>query len=127
MNQITVPPVSSHSFSASVNEDGMSVRAKFSGTADMEVHAQLTSFLDQLHAALTEQDRRRVIADICELYFMNSSCLKLFVVWVGRAAKLSPETRYRVAFLMDPKLQWQRRTLEAMRAFAPAVLEIEEA
>ena len=126
MTTLAVPPVSTQSFSASAGQDGPSVRLRFSGSADMEVHAQLAQFLEHLHAKLAEMGIKRVVADIRGLYFMNSSCLKLFVVWLGRAAKLTEDDRYRVVFVMDPKLQWQRRTLEAMQAFAPAAMEIQE-
>jgi hypothetical protein len=126
MSQIAIPPVSSKSFSASGSQDGSSVRLKLSGSADMEVHAQLAQFLERLHEQVCEKRVGRVAADIRELYFMNSSCLKLLVVWMGRVAKLTDSSRYRVLFLTDSNLQWQRRTLEAMQAFAPAVVEIEE-
>ena len=92
----------------------------------MEVHAQLAQFLERLHGVVCEKRAGRVAADIRDLYFMNSSCLKLFVIWVSRVAKLAENSRYRVVFLADANLPWQRRTLEAMQAFAPAVMEIEE-
>ena len=58
-----------------------------------------------------------VVADFRELVFMNSSCLKEFVRWIAQVEERAEH--YRIRFLSDPDAQWQSRSLQALRAFAP--------
>jgi hypothetical protein len=93
----------------------------------MQVHAALGPFLERIHAASCQACASQLSIDMCGLCFVNSSCLRLFVVWLGRVAALEGTKRYRVVFVTDPDRPWQRRTVEAMRAFAPDIVVIEEA
>ena len=65
-----------------------------------------------------------VVADFRELVFMNSSCLKEFVRWIAQVEE-RPEEHYRIRFLSAPDAQWQSRSLQALRAFAPNLVTIE--
>jgi hypothetical protein len=98
---------------------------KVSGTADIEMLPELGPLLTDLHSGLCRANAREVTVDFRGLGFMNSSCFKCFITWIASIAKLEPERRYRVRFLTNPKLPWQRRSLEAMRAFAPALVRVE--
>jgi hypothetical protein len=93
----------------------------------MQVHAALGAFLERIHEAVCQARACEVSVDIRGLCFINSSCLRLLVVWLGRVAALECTERFHVAFITDPNRPWQRRTVEAMRAFAPKVVAIEEA
>ena len=64
-----------------------------------------------------------VVADFRELVFMNSSCLKEFVRWIAQVEER--DEHYRIRFLSDPDAQWQSRSLQALRAFAPNLVTIE--
>jgi hypothetical protein len=65
-----------------------------------------------------------VVADFRELAFMNSSCLKEFVRWIAQVDERTDD-HYRIRFLSDPGAQWQSRSLQALRAFAPNLVTIE--
>jgi hypothetical protein len=56
---------------------------------------------------------------------MNSSCFKSFVVWIDSVKNAQPG--YRIRFLTDPNLHWQRRSLEALRRLAANVVTIDSA
>jgi hypothetical protein len=64
-----------------------------------------------------------VRCDFRRLGFMNSSCFKSFVVWID-TVKNAP-IAYKISFLTDPNLHWQRRSLEALRRLAVNVVSIE--
>ena len=95
------------------------------GSAESEALGELAATLDEIHASAVKTPTEEVIADIRELTFASAPCLKAFVRWLQRVQELDDENRYRVRFRSDPKHSWQRRTLQALRAFASGVVEIE--
>ena len=54
---------------------------------------------------------------------MNSSCFKAFVVWIDTVKNAGRV--YRIRFLTDPEMHWQRRSLEALRRLATNVVSVE--
>lgn len=100
---------------------------RMSGNADLELLPRLGPFLKQLHAEASRVAVTSVTVDIRELYFMNSSCLKAFITWIVSVGKSDTHCRYSIHFLSNSNLRWQQKTLEAMRAFAPDLIEIENA
>ena len=125
MSDLALPSVLMEGFSIAVESGAPSVRLKVTGNADMEVCPVLGPFLLQLHTELCRVRASDVVVDWRELYFMNSSCLKGFITWVASITKLDCSDRYRVVFVSNPSLHWQRRSLEAIRAFAADVMEIQ--
>lgn len=96
-----------------------------SGSAESEDLRDLESTLDEIHASAVKTPTDEVIADIRDLAFASTPCLKALVQWLQRVQELEDGTRYRVRFRSDPKHSWQRRSLQALRAFASGVVEIE--
>jgi hypothetical protein len=121
---IIVPPISRDGFSLDVADVNDELHVRVVGNADMEVLPAMTPFLRQLHDELGRAGIREIKVDLRELLFMNSSCLKSFVLWISSVSKLPPDSAYRIRFLSNSRLHWQRRSLEALRAFAPQVVEI---
>jgi hypothetical protein len=124
MTDLDLRAIQREGFSIELEREG-SPSLKLSGTADMEMLPELGPLLTELHAELCLGEVREVTVDFRGLGFMNSSCFKCFITWIASIAKLEPERRYRVRFLTNPKFPWQRRSLEAIRAFAPALVRVE--
>ena len=47
-----------------------------------------------------------------------------FVRWIAQVDE-RPDDHYRIRFLSDPAAQWQSRSLQALRAFAPNLVTVE--
>jgi hypothetical protein len=124
MKDIELPAVHREGFSI-VLERGDPLLLKVTGTADMDMLPVLGPFLRDLHTALCRAQAAEISVDFRDLGFMNSSCFKCFITWIASIAGLDPARRYRTCFFSNPKLHWQRRSLEAMRAFAPALVRVE--
>jgi anti-anti-sigma factor len=95
------------------------------GTVDGEVCREVAAFFDRLHSELCRTRAPRVLIDLRELRFISSSGIKVLATWIFSIAKLEPRDRYRVTFLTNPNLGWQRPTLEAFQSLAPAIVEID--
>jgi hypothetical protein len=95
----------------------------FVGTGDVAAIELLSSYLRRVHEEATRLGVREVTCDFRQLSFMNSSCFKAFVVWLDRV-KNAPAP-YRIRFLTAAELHWQKRSLEALRRLASAVVSVE--
>jgi hypothetical protein len=125
MTRLSVVPVSKEGFAISATQGTTAIQVKFAGNGDMDATPVLGSYLKQLHVDACDLGVEEVVFDFSELYFMNSSCFKCFVSWIGQITKMEPSSRYLVRFQSNPQLHWQRRSLEAIRAFSPEVVEVE--
>lgn len=117
--------VSSDEFSASASLKDKTLRVRFTGNADMRTKNALDSLLSALHAEAQRMGAQEVVIDFHGLEFMNSSCFKSFVTWIGEVRDLEPEAQYKIRFLSKPDLLWQRRSLQALRCFAVDLITIE--
>jgi len=99
--------------------------ATVSGDADLSSRVALDKFLASLHEQTRERDLRKVVVDVRELAFLNSSCLKSLVSWIIKVKDLPPEQRYQITFLSCEELNWQKRSLFAILSLAPDLVTIE--
>jgi hypothetical protein len=97
---------------------------KFSGNGDAEAIAPLDRFLKVLHKNLVDDSSTEVYVDLCDLYFMNSSCLKAFVSWIYKVNTTGRP--YQIHLQMNPRQPWQRRSLEPLKRLAPAVVVLDD-
>ncbi|HEV3194027.1 MAG TPA: STAS domain-containing protein [Polyangiaceae bacterium] len=95
------------------------------GNADMDAHDQLKRYLDDLHRTAKTAKIKEVVFDLQELYFMNSSCLSLFLRLLNSLAESSDAHTYSLRFRSNPRLHWQRRCLSAVRNYAQERVVIE--
>jgi hypothetical protein len=125
MITIDIPGIKDIEFEASAALDGDALVFRMWGNADLRVNGPLGPFLDSIDHEARRRNVSEVVADLRELVFMNSSCLKEFVRWVAHAEERGASP-YHIRFLSDPTAQWQTRSLQALRAFAPSLISIEE-
>lgn len=110
-------------FQAVAALDGTLMSIAFSGSGDMNAIDLLAGYLKQVHEEALRLSVAEVQCDFRNLGFMNSSCFKSFVVWID-TVKNAP-VAYKISFLTDPNLHWQRRSLEALRRLATNIVSIE--
>jgi hypothetical protein len=97
---------------------------KFSGNGDAEAVTPLDRFLKLLHKTLLDGHSDQVYVDLCDLYFMNSSCLKAFVSWIYKVNTTGRP--YQIHLQMNPRQPWQRRSLEPLKRLAPMVVSLDD-
>ena len=115
--------VSGAEFSGTAHQDGARINARLKGNADVAALDAIADLLAQLHAEATQRGAEETVIDLRELEFMNSSCFKRFVSWIATIQGL--ERRYRVRFLSNPGMHWQKRSLHALRSFADDLVTVE--
>jgi len=125
VTDINLPTVSLGDFSIEAQRDGEDIMVRFSGNADLRAREPLQSTLVALHAEAVRVGAKKVVVDFHRLEFMNSSCFKSFVSWIGEVQDLGPEQQYRIHFQSNPEMLWQRRSLHALRCFAVDLISIE--
>jgi anti-anti-sigma factor len=98
---------------------------KLRGTADVESKPGLERYIDTLHLEACRLGITKVVVDLRELEFMNSSSFKVFVTWLSQVKELPADGQYRIHLLSNPNLHWQRRSLAALSCFAVDLVSIE--
>ena len=124
MTEPQIPAIKDAEFEASASFDGQALVLRLLGNADLRVNGPLGPFLDSVDDEARRSHTGEVVADFRQLVFMNSSCLKEFVRWIAQVDE-RPDDHYRIKFLSDPSAQWQSRSLQALRAFAPNLVTVE--
>ena len=125
MSVPAVTPIVDNEFVARSEVDGPRVRLHLWGNADMRAKDHLDRFLAAVDDRAVADATEEVVVDLRELVFMNSSCLKAVVTWLGRIQDRAAPQRYRVKFLKEPAAHWQVRSLHALAAFAPEIVRVE--
>jgi hypothetical protein len=124
MNRLDLSPLVREGFSLTPNLEENGLVVQFTGNGDMEAVDPLGAYLKLVHRSAVELRVSRVAFDFSSLYFMNSSCFKAFVSLIDTVSRTDPRA-YAVCFLTNPRIHWQRRSLEALRYLAPKVVEVE--
>jgi anti-anti-sigma factor len=101
------------------------IRVRLAGTADAEAKVDLEVLAKKLHEEAQRLHTTKIVVDLRELEFMNSSCFKAFVHWLTQIQDLEIKQQYRLHFVSNPNLHWQRRSLAALSCFAVDLVTIE--
>jgi hypothetical protein len=97
---------------------------KISGNGDTESIASLDRFLRELHEQMLHAQSDQIEVDFGDLYFMNSSCIKALMSWIHRVRLAGAP--YRVYFMTNPRLSWQRRSLQPLQRLAPTIVALQD-
>jgi hypothetical protein len=124
MNEIALPVEQAAELRARLIREDAALVAKLSGTADLRVTESVEAILNRVHQTAIELGIPEVRVDLRELEFMNSSCFKSFVSWISEVSDM-PSGQYRIRFLSNPSILWQRRSLHALSCFAAELITIE--
>lgn len=124
MNEIALPVAQAAELRARLIQEDTALVAKLSGTADLRVTDSVEAILTRVHQKALELSIPEVQMDLRELEFMNSSCFKSFVSWISEVSDLTAG-QYRIRFLSNPSILWQRRSLHALSCFAAELVTIE--
>jgi anti-anti-sigma factor len=119
-----VAEVNTPTFSTESRVTTRAIVVKVRGNADSAVIEPFQVFLDQVGNAAQALRVQETVFDLKDLYFMNSSCMALFLRMVKRVIEHSID-KYAIRFCVNPQLVWQRQSLSAIRNFAPSIVVIE--
>ena len=120
---IELPQAPSDVLEATLDRTGHDLSLGLVGAADLRVEAYFESVLKRVHEQCLAAEIRKVEVDLRKLTFINSACLKSFVVWISDVRELK-DKGYRIVFLQDSSVSWQKRSLKSLKAFGPEVVEL---
>jgi hypothetical protein len=87
----------------------------------------LGRFLAEVHQTAIRNGESQVCVDVSGLTFVNSSAIRLFVDWVTWVRQEQPANRYRLQFLTDNHITWQKTSFRALKSLATDVVSVESA
>ena len=121
-----VVSVKGDDFAANATHEGTTISAALKGNADYAALDALDMLLNRVHAEAKRLGIKEAEIDLRQLEFMNSSCFKSFVSWITEVQELDVEKQYKVKFLSNPKMHWQKRSLHSLRCFAVELITVIE-
>lgn len=124
MSPLALPMVTPPGFAIVPESADQQLTLRFKGVADMASIEPLDDYLRAVHDEAKSSKAESVIVDFRALEFMNSSCFKCFVEWLGTVQDLPEGERYKVVFESNRDMHWQRRSLNALRCFAMDVVTV---
>ena len=122
MEPLQIVDVTDRDFGTKTQLDGAVITTQMRGNWDMTAATPLDEFTRNLQARAEQMKVERVIVELAEVEFMNSSCLKSFARWL---ASLSKKEQHGYTVTFRTGLPWQRRSLEALKALASDKITIE--
>jgi len=125
LNTTADPFVKTQWFAAQSERRDNAIFVTMSGNADMDVHERLKSFLHELHMLAKAVRPMEVVFQFHELYFMNSSCMSLLLRFINDIVSSRVADQYKVRFRSNPEQRWQRKSFDAMQAYAPDLVTVE--
>ncbi len=108
-----------------MSREASSVKVELSGDANMDAVEAVAAAFDRVHALAIADGCDRVMVDVTRLEFMNSTCFKKVLTWIGRVDSMGPSPPYVIRFLSDPRVGWQKRSLHALESFAAGIVTVE--
>ena len=120
-----IPKLSIPEFSAEATHQGQMIRVNLDGNADSRAVAGIGTLFAAIHGEATRLTAQEVVLDLRKLEFMNSSCFKTLVTWLANVQELVPAKQYKIRQLSDPTKHWQKRSLNALIAFAQDLVRVE--
>ena len=117
MTDVNIQAVEHPEFAGHAAFEDRALRVQLSGSADARATAALDTFVNQVHAEATRLGLSEVVVDVTQLRFMNSSCFKTFMSWITNVGALAAGARYKLRFAWAEQVYWQRRGLDALKAF----------
>lgn len=121
-----LPSICQRDFVVTVREDGSTLHLEMRGDASGEALEPLDSLLTQIHDTATQRGTREAVIDMTRLEFMSSSCFKCLVTWVTQIQSLDEDKQYRLRFVSNPTIGWQKRSLRSLHCFAVDLITIDQ-
>jgi hypothetical protein len=118
--------VKSDDFSGVATHEGTTITASLKGNADYAALDTLAVLLERIHAEARRLGAKEVVIVLRELEFMNSSCFKSFVSWITNIQEMDTDKQYKVMFVSNPNMHWQKRSLHSLRCFAIDLISVTE-
>ena len=103
--------------------DGQRLVVRISGEAAMHSVEALSDYLKTLHREALQRRVAAVVVDIQELRFLNSACFKVLISWIASVARGEPQ--YRITFVGNHEIAWQKRSLVALRCVDERIVSLE--
>ncbi|MCC6749454.1 MAG: hypothetical protein IT371_17450 [Deltaproteobacteria bacterium] len=120
-----IPSVTNGTLNIETSMQGPSVVVTMVGSAEAQSPDFLQSFFGRLHAEALRSQVTEVAVDLRRVEFLNSVSLKAFVSWIVELEEENSAHRYRIRFVSDTAVPWQRRSLQALRALAADLIVVD--
>ena len=120
-----LPSLNTTELKAQLTQDHGGFRLALNGRAETpQIREQLRTLFTAVDQTLRGQAAAKVTIDFNLLAFINSSCFMELVVWLTTVGARAANEQYKLVFLSNPAVRWQRASLHSLATFAINLVEI---
>jgi hypothetical protein len=121
LNPASLPPPDVASVKIGVSSDGVTLSGSIT---TKEPDRSLGRFFRSVHEAALQSRLKELRVDVRGLSFVNSSAIRVFIDWAIWVSQ--PNAGYRLRFVRNPNVTWQRVSFPAIAQLAAAHVVIED-
>ncbi len=88
-------------------------------------HEALLPSIRAIHDAALGDELTELTVDVRLLTFVNSSAIRSFIDWSTWLRNLDESKRYRLRFVTDKSITWQRTSFLALKSLVPSIIEVQ--
>ncbi len=83
-------------------------------------------FLTRVHQGAVDEKVPEIHVDVKKLGFINSIGIKEFTTWIMQVDQLPDQEKYRIRFIINPDVQWQKLTFTSLKWLNERYVELKE-
>lgn len=119
---MSIGALSTERLRTAIAPKGATLAVELMGTADLDARQAFFTWMLELHEETLAARCKRVELNLHQLEFMSSMCVNVLVGWLVSIMELPLDEQYVVHLLWDKRQLWQRRSVHALRRFAPRIV-----
>lgn len=117
------PELCTGSLMAGATRSVGTITVQLLGSADFTLKDRLDEFLAKVHLESLRLGITLVVVDMRGLAFMSSACIQSLTAWICGVASLEEVDQYRIQLENNPTIHWQSKSVPALCALAPHLVE----
>ncbi len=122
---MSIGALSTERLRTAIAPKGTTLAIELVGVADLDARQEFYTWIREVHTEALSTGVKQVEVNLHQLEFMSSMCVNVLVGWLVSIMELPLEEQYAVRLLWDKRQLWQRRSVHALKRFAPRIVRTE--
>ncbi len=126
MNKLKIDDFNKKNLQIIIIDKSFGAILKFIGFIDSpNSYSYLKPYFQEIHTSMIEQGLKKIIIDLNQLNYINSTGLASFSFWINELSNVEKNKQYYIKFLMNKKISWHKN-LSTLASMLPELVEIIE-
>ena len=125
MNKLNIDEININNASIKILTRSNNIILKIDGHIEFRNPEEtLDPFFENLHNKLLKNNIKKIICNIKDLSFINSSSIKSLITWIMKLNDIDDSKKYKIIFIHNKNVSWQKTSLKNLCFLVPNFVEI---